>query len=387
MTDLLGIRIKVTLWALVSMLWPVTVLAHEVQPAVADVAIGASAVTIDLRVAVEPLIAGIDLAGVQDTDESPLADRNDSLRALAPDALAAELEAAWPGIAAQITLQAGDQRIVPDLTAVSVPDVPDLDLRRDSQLTLTAALPEGDAPVTFGWDASLGALILRQVSGDGSYEAYLTGGALSDPMPRDGVYQQSLGDVVVRYVVSGFDHIIPKGLDHILFVLGLFLYSLAWRPLIWQVTAFTAAHTVTLALATLGIVQPTMWVIEALIALSIVWIAVENMLGGARRTIGWARIAVVFAFGLLHGLGFASVLSEFGLGEFFVASLISFNVGVEIGQLTVIAVAFLLLGLPFGNKPFYRKAVVIPGSLIIAAIGAYWVLNRIGVVGDVPLLT
>ncbi|SFJ70281.1 HupE / UreJ protein [Jannaschia pohangensis] len=369
------------------MVGAVTVSAHEVQPSVSDVIITESEVTITLTTAIEPLIAGLNLDEITDTNDSPLAGFHDRLRALPPAELSTALTEAWPGIAEQITLRAGDTDLPIVLGEIDIPDVGDVEVRRDSSLTLTADLPDDGTPVVFGWDASLGGLIVRQGDGESSYDAYLTGGAMTDAMPREGVAEQTLGQVIARYVVSGFDHIIPKGLDHILFVLGLFFYALAWRPMLWQVTAFTAAHTVTLALATLGYVQPTMWIIETLIALSIVWIAVENVIGGPKKEIGWPRIAVVFGFGLLHGLGFASVLSEFGLGQHFVASLISFNIGVEIGQLAVIATAFLLLGLPFGSKPFYRKAIVIPGSLIIAAIGTYWVFNRIGLVGDLPYLT
>ena len=169
----------------------------------------------------------------------------------------------------------------------------------------------------------------------------------------------------------------PQGLDHILFVLGLFFYALRWRPLLWQVTAFTAAHTCTLALATLGIVRIAPATVEPLIAASIVYVAVENVVAGGRAQITPLRIAVVFGFGLLHGLGFASVLSEFGLGgAHFVASLISFNVGVELGQLAVIAVAFVLLGLPFGARPWYRRIIAVPASVLIGAVGAWWVLER-----------
>ncbi|WP_299652124.1 HupE/UreJ family protein [uncultured Jannaschia sp.] len=387
MAIILRSAIRVMLLAVLSIAGPRTVVAHEVQPAISDVTVGAERIVIEITAALEPIIAGVDQSEVSDTDASPQASRNDELRALPPAALAAEFEAAWAGLASGITLRSGDMPLAPEIVDIEVPDIGDVAFRRDSAVTIAADLPSGDDPVIFGWDAALGDLIVRQHGEGAGYDAYLTSGALTEPMPRTGVATQTLGQVVLRYVVSGFDHIIPKGLDHILFVLGLFFYSLNWRPLLWQISAFTVAHTVTLALATLGIVQPTMWIVEALIALSIVWVAVENIWSGGRDRIGWGRVAVVFGFGLLHGMGFASVLSEFGLGSHFVASLVSFNVGVEIGQLTVIAVAFLLLGLPFGEKPWYRRRVALPGSLLIATIAAYWVLNRIGLAGDLPYLT
>ncbi len=380
--------VRVTFAAALSMTAPITAAAHEVQPAVADITITEGRVEIAIVTAVEPLISGIDLGTVADTNESPLAPLNDRLRALPPAELEAALTEAWPGIAARITLRSGETDLVPELTGVTVPPVGDTDIRRDSTIVLTAPLPEGDAPVIFGWESQLGGLIVRQVAAEGEgYSDYLTAGALSEPMPRTGTVEESLGAIIVRYVVSGFDHILPKGLDHILFVLGLYFYALAWRPLLWQVTAFTAAHTVTLALAASGVVSIPGSVVEPLIALSIVFVALENIWSKGRTTITWGRIAVVFGFGLLHGLGFASVLADFGLGDNFAAKLISFNVGVEIGQMTVIAVAFLLLGLTLGSKPYYRRVVAIPGSVIIAAIATYWFLNRVGVLGDLPYLT
>lgn len=388
--DFLRFGVRVLLAAWVSMALAAAASAHEVEPAVADVSVGAERIEMTIRVALEPILAGVDLAAVEDTDDSPLSERNDALRALPPAELEAALRAAWPGIAEGIALESGGVPLTPELGAVTVPEAGDVELRRDSVIAVSAALPEGDAPVTLGWADSLGALIVRQVDEGAAYEVFLTGGSETDPMPRTGVAEQTLAQVVERYVVSGFIHVIPDGLDHILFVLGLYFFALAWRPLIWQITAFTVAHTLTLALATTGVIVipgEWMWLVETIIAASIAYVAVENILGGRKQEIGWTRIGIVFGFGLVHGLGFASVLSEFGLGADLAASLASFAVGLEIGHLTVIAVAFLLFGLPFGSRPWYRSAIVIPGSLVIAAIGVYWVLNRTGFVGDVPLLT
>jgi len=177
-----------------------------------------------------------------------------------------------------------------------------------------------------------------------------------------------------RYLVLGFWHIVPEGVDHILFVLGLFLLSTRWKPLLWQVSAFTVAHTVTLALSSYGVVRLSPAVVEPLIALSIACVAVENLLTSELKP--W-RPALVFAFGLLHGLGFAGVLGELGLpaGELLPA-LLSFNLGVELGQLAVLGGAFLLLGL-FRHRPWYRRWVVLPLSGLIAIVGLYWAVVRV----------
>jgi hypothetical protein len=139
------------------------------------------------------------------------------------------------------------------------------------------------------------------------------------------------------------------------------------------VTAFTVAHSVTLALSMYGVVSLPSRLVETLIAASIAYVAIENMF--TSKLHAW-RPAVVFCFGLLHGLGFASVLRELGLPrEQFVPALISFNVGVELGQLTVVSSAFLVVG-RLRERPYYRKLVVIPCSAAIAVTGVYWAITR-----------
>ena len=183
------------------------------------------------------------------------------------------------------------------------------------------------------------------------------------------------GEVGAAYLNLGFTHILPKGADHILFVLGIFLLSTRLKPILFQVTAFTVAHTITLALTIYGLVSLSPRIVEPLIALSIVYVTVENIVTPELRP--W-RVALVFGFGLLHGMGFAGVLSELGLPRSeFLTALLCFNAGVELGQLTVIALASLLIGLPFRHKPWYRRRVVIPGSLAIAAIGLFWFVQRV----------
>ena len=176
------------------------------------------------------------------------------------------------------------------------------------------------------------------------------------------------------FIRAGFVHVVPLGRDHILFVLGLFLLSRKWKPLLWQVTTFTAAHTITLGLATTGVVHVPSSVIEPVIAGSIVVIALENIF--YPKYSPW-RLLVVFVFGLVHGLGFARALSELGLPPTsLLTSLLGFNVGVEVGQSTVIVLAFIATMWLRGSDR-YRKFMVLPGSISIAAIGTYWMIQRI----------
>jgi len=179
---------------------------------------------------------------------------------------------------------------------------------------------------------------------------------------------------VVEYIYQGFVHILPQGLDHILFVLALFLLATKTTTLLWQVSAFTLAHTITLALGIFGVINLSSSIVEPLIALSIAFVAIENIF--QQKLTKW-RLPIIFAFGLLHGLGFASVLAEVGLPESeYISSLLSFNLGVELGQLTVIALA-LLVTRWCSKKPWYRLYVVIPASAIISGIALYWFYERI----------
>ncbi|WP_224824127.1 HupE/UreJ family protein [Cognatishimia sp. MH4019] len=355
--------------------WATLSQAHEVRPAVADIIVGDTAAEVEMRLTLEPLVADMDLNGLADTDNSPAAADYDRLRALEPAALEALFREGWPGIASDITMTVGETQVTPELGEITISPEPDLELPRDATISFRIDLPEGDAPVVMGWASEYGPLVVRQGEGEGAYTAYLTQGAVTEPMPREGVAQVSAMAAFVDYLIIGFEHIIPKGLDHILFVLGLFFFSLAIRPLLIQVTTFTLAHTITLAMATLGVVTVPTSIVEPLIALSIVYIAVENVIGGS---ITWRRTAVIFAFGLLHGLGFASVLGDIGLDPArFISGLIAFNIGVEFGQLAVIAIAFVLIGIPFGKKPWYRAYIAVPASVAIGLVGAYWTIERV----------
>lgn len=369
--------------------WAGQAKAHETQPAIATVNVTAEAVGITLRLNAETMLSGVDASLYSDTNDAPEAAEYDRLRGLSDDALRAEFEAAWPELSQGFTL-----RNTGPLSLVNVEVAPQstLELSRETTLTLSAVPEEGAEGVNFGWNRTYGTLIVRQERGEDTYAAMLQDGETSVLLPVTGLIEESMGETFLRFLIEGFEHIIPKGLDHILFVLGLFFFALHWKPLLTQVTAFTLAHTVTLALATLGYItipDEWMWLVEALIALSITYVAIENIL---RPTMGWWRPAVVFGFGLLHGLGFASVLGDLGLSQgMFVISLIAFNVGVEVGQLAVILGMFILIMIGLGaahigrldaeeamvreGKVMYR-AVSIVGSLMIGIVGAYWFIER-----------
>ncbi len=267
-----------------------------------------------------------------------------------------------------VTDIANSARILFDGRAVAPENVE----RAPNRIRLTGRTPTGVSRFAFRDDAFDSYYVVRV----GSTTRWVMGGEASEPFPLDrSVVPLTRARIVALYLKLGFTHILPRGLDHVLFVLGIFLLCVQLRPVLWQVSAFTLAHTITLALTIYGVVSLPPRIVEPLIALSIVYVAVENVF--TAKLHAW-RPLVVFCFGLLHGMGFAGVLSEIGLPRSeFVPALLSFNAGVECGQLAVILVAFLLVGLPFRKKPWYRRRIVVPGSLLIAAVGLYWTVTRL----------
>jgi hypothetical protein len=187
--------------------------------------------------------------------------------------------------------------------------------------------------------------------------------------------KMSVATAAWEYLKLGYTHILPLGLDHILFVLSLFLLSARLKPLLWQATAFTVAHSVTLGLSMYHIINPITNIVEPLIALSILYVALENILFPRLKVV---RIGIVFLFGLIHGMGFAGSLGQLGLPQnAYLLSLIMFNAGVELGQLTIILLAYFILARNFGNLPNYRKIIVIPLSAVIVCIAGIWTIQRI----------
>jgi hypothetical protein len=187
--------------------------------------------------------------------------------------------------------------------------------------------------------------------------------------------KMSKASAALIYLGVGYQHILPLGFDHILFILSLFLLSPKLKPLLWQATAFTVAHSITLGLAMYGLIVPPSKIIEPVIALSILYVALENVFSPKLKS---SRIVIVFLFGLVHGMGFASALGQLGLPkQSYLLSLIMFNVGVELGQVTIILAAYFLLAKWFRDKPYYTSYMVVPMSLLIAVIACYWTVQRL----------
>ena len=182
-------------------------------------------------------------------------------------------------------------------------------------------------------------------------------------------------DNFINYLGLGFTHVIPFGFDHILFILCLFFYNSKLKTVLLQCTIFNIAHSLALGLSASGIVIYNANLIEPLIALTILYAAIENIFFVKKSTL---RYLLIFIFGLIHGLGFATALKEIGIPkEQFFTSLLSFNIGVELGQITIIIAAYFLVSKWFSNKIWYRERIVYPISTLIGCVALYWTIERI----------
>jgi len=342
---------------------------------VADVSIQASPTRLSLRVNLEAIVAGIGPEH-QDTKESLQAAHYANLRTFTPDELSATFVPMQDTFLAGIDIRDADGvPLAAKLHSVNIPSIGDIRLPRDSLIVLH--IPEASRGFSWQWDKQFGALIIRDENPKG-FSQLLSAGQRSDVISLDNVQPPPLASSFARYVSLGIEHIIPKGLDHILFVVGLFLLAPAFYPILCQVSMFTLAHTITLALGITGTISLSPTIVEPLIALSITIICLENLFHNRIRK---TRLLLVFLFGLLHGLGFAGVLGEVGLpANLFISSLIAFNIGVEIGQLLVVFACFATVGWRFRYKPWYRTVVTIPASLLIGTTGLFWSMQRVGAI-------
>jgi hydrogenase/urease accessory protein HupE len=243
---------------------------------------------------------------------------------------------------------------------------------------LTGAIPPSARQFTwkYGWTFTSYALTVRSEASGAPATQWLEGGRASQPFQLTGPEPPVTRLAIAwRYLTLGFTHIVPHGLDHMLFVLGIYLLSGRARSVLLQVSAFTVAHSITLGLSIYGVIAVSSKIVEPAIAISIAYVAIENLFYSELKC--W-RVVLVFVFGLLHGMGFAGALTDLGLPRSeFVTALFTFNAGVEAGQLAVIGAAFLLVGWPCANRAWYRNRIVVPASILIACTAVYWTIERL----------
>ncbi len=361
-------------------------IADVVKPALIEVSAHKTGqVKLEIRASIEALLTGIN-ASYKNTKDAPNAEAYDELRALQAEQLGQKFEQFEVDFLNAIQLRAYRQKRE-EIVSLSVlkTDIPEpgyTGVPRISTLRLEGLLPEEATAISLVYPTRFSdyAVRVRQIDLEAekwhwSAWEWVKTERESQAFSLDEIYaQKTTFETISEFVQTGFLHILPRGLDHILFILGLFLFSRTLRPLLWQVTMFTLAHTVTLGLATAGYIELSPRIVEPLIALSIAYVGLENVFSTQLHR---HRLFLVFAFGLLHGLGFASILAEFELPKnAFFTSLLSFNVGVELGQLSIITLAWILLGW-FMKSPNYRRFIIVPGSLLIGTTGIVWTIERL----------
>lgn len=353
--------------ALVALVWVAAVRAHEIGTTRVSVIVQEDQtysveIVTDAAALVEKLEAS--------SGESPSADSR-------PDGLQSLLARFDETFRQRVKLAFGTSQVRPAI-AYAVSPGPDASSAPIATIRMSGQIPAGAGRFTwsYAWTFASYAITVRSSAAQNPRTEWLEGGqtsapfALTSPAPP----VDRLG-TASRYLALGFTHIVPKGLDHMLFVLGIYLLSGRARSVLWQVSAFTVAHSITLGLSMYGIVAVPPGIVEPLIALSIAYVAIENIFLSELKS--W-RVALVFGFGLLHGMGFAGALKELGLPRSeFVTALVTFNVGVEAGQLAVIGTAFLLVGWYCADRVWYRSRIVIPTSMLIACTAVYWTIQRL----------
>lgn len=182
-------------------------------------------------------------------------------------------------------------------------------------------------------------------------------------------------DLFSEYISLGFNHVIPLGFDHILFILCIFFLNSELKSVLLQSAVFTIAHSLTLGLTACGWILPNSYYVEVLISLSILLTALENLIHSKVNT--W-RILVIFLFGLIHGMGFASVLTQIGIPkENFILTVLFFNLGVEFAQIVILTSVYYLIAKYFSLKPWYKARIVYPISTVIACIAIFWTIQRL----------
>ena len=353
--------------------------AHELRPAIANLNIyeedNITNANLSIQLNLEAIIAGIETKH-SNTEDSEKSEEYKDLRRMDPTVLLHQFNSKIKNFNNKINLTSNNSDLDLTLISVVIPEVGNTNIIRDTIITFDIKNIRKER-FKFSWDKNLGSIILRVNSKNNEdlYSKLVESGDKSGWFSVTNKREEKLIDNIKSYTQLGFKHIIPKGLDHILFVLALFLLSSRLKILILQVSIFTLAHTITLFLGVLDVIKIPSIIVEPIIALSICFIAIENLF---TKNLKKTRPYIIFIFGLLHGLGFAGVLNEIGISDgLFISSLISFNIGVELGQISVIFLSYIFISLLFQNKPWYYNRITKPLSLVIALIGLYWFFERI----------
>ena len=374
--------IKLYLFIIISIFFCNSSIAHEIKPSIADFDYDQSYLNFEVRLNAELILSNIDASNISNTNSSPLTEIYDRYRLLNKKDLENSILESWKDISSNIDIKINNKLKEIDLIKIDTQDVKNFEISRDTLISFRVLLNEESENFTFKWIKNYGAIILRENNDlkleDELVTEYLQSGTETDPIFFKENNFRSMFTNFTKFFVLGIQHIIPKGLDHILFIFGLFLFSSSLNKLIKQITIFTIAHSITLIFVSLSLIKINPQIVEPIIALSIVYVGLENIFKNYVKE--YMRYVVILFFGLLHGLGFALVLSDIGFrsSKLFI-NLISFNIGIEVAQILIILFLYLLIAIKFANNKYYRITFQIPSSILIASIGLYWFIERIGI--------
>lgn len=354
--------------------------ADVVKPALVEISLLANnRVEVVIDLSLEAVMSGI---GTQykNTKDAPNAADYDELRELTPALLQQRFKAFAPQFLASISLSINGKKQDLKLQSAKI-DIKGYTKRpRKTILTYFAQLQ--NQPVTLQWqyaktygDSALRYQLVKKDEYNWSQWQWLKNGKSSGVIEIEQPQTNDATGRFTQFINIGFEHVIPKGWDHILFIVGMALSSLLWRRLLILVSGFTFAHTLTLGLAMFGVVEIPARIIEPLIAFSIAYVAIENLLPKSSPK---RQSVLVFLFGLVHGLGFASMLKDFDMpANTFVITLIGFNIGVELAQIVLVFGVVLPMLILQKLQLNYQRFVVIPISVMIAVLGLVWGIERL----------
>ena len=352
--------------------------AHEIKPAIVEFNKVKNQINIVLKFNAEAFLANIDASDYKETINFSNSIKYSELRLLPREILKEKVFESRDQIINSIFIKTSKKQLNLKLVEINVLEEKNIEKVRFTKVYLKTEIKFIETPITFSTKKIFGPLIFKNFSNidkntDKPQSQWLKPGNQTSNL---GILQikNNTTNFSILGIWNGILQIILYGFDHILFILGLFFFSHKLKPLLIQVTTFTIAHSITLIFGGLGYITISPLIIEVIIAASIIWIGFENLF---RKKMKVSRLGVIFTFGLIHGLGFASMFKPKGLeGTDYYLNLLSFNIGIELGLLITLLPLIILIPL-FNRLTWYRILIAMPASIIIALFGVEMFIDRI----------
>jgi len=352
--------------------------AHEIKPAIVEFNKVKNQINIVLKFNAEAFLANIDASDYKETINFSNSIKYSELRLLPREILKEKVFESRDQIINSIFIKTSKKQLNLKLVEINVLEEKNIEKVRFTKVYLKTEIKFIETPITFSAKKIFGPLIFKNFSNidkdtDKPQSQWLKPGNQTSNL-RILQVKNNTTNFSILGIWNGILQIILYGFDHILFILGLFFFSHKLKPLLIQVTTFTIAHSITLIFGGLGYITISPLIIEVIIAASIIWIGFENLF---RKKMKVSRLGVIFTFGLIHGLGFASMFKPKGLeGTDYYLNLLSFNIGIELGLLITLLPLIILIPL-FNRLSWYRILIAMPASIIIALFGVEMFIDRI----------